>query len=132
MGAVSFQPPPAVVHVGASNWHRVSMSGVKVASGYQSDAPGAQQLVENSILTPTWQRSFGLPCPRPEYTTSFVPTVLQSALFMTYDEDDTAYRTLMFGGTAGVGADATFLQAQVDAAVATITVHYPDAGFPLG
>jgi len=132
MGAVSFQPPPTVVRCGNSNWHQVSMSGVKVASGYESNAPGAQQLVENSILTPTWQQSFGLPCPRPEYTTSFIPTVLRSALFMAYNEDDTAYHTLMFGGTAGVDTEEAFLQAQVDAAVANIKSHYPDAGFPLG
>ena len=107
------------------------MSGVKVASGYQSNAPGAQQLVENSILTPTWQESFGLPCARSEYTASFIPTVLRSALFMAYTEDDTAYHTLMFGGTAGIDAEAGFLQAQVDAAVATITSNYPGAGFDL-
>lgn len=132
MGAVSFQPPPTVLRCGNSNWHQVSMSGVKVASAYQSNAPGAQQLVKNSLLTPTWQETFGLPCPRPEYTTSFIPTVLRSALFMAYTEDDSAFHTLMFGGTAGIDTDAGFLTAQADAAVATITKHYPSAGFPLG
>lgn len=58
--------------------------------------------------------------------------MLRSALFMAYTEDDSAFHTLMFGGTAGIDTDAGFLTAQADAAVATITKHYPSAGFPLG
>lgn len=131
MSKVTFEPT-TLVRCGNSQWHQVTMSGVEVASAYQSDAPGARQLVQNSPLTADWRTAFGLPCPRPEYPTSFIPTTLSSSLFMTYSEDDAGYHTLMFGGTAGVDTEPGFLQAQVAAAASTIKAHYPDDGFPLG
>lgn len=128
MSKITFTPT-TTAHYGASQWHELTMSGVEVASAYQSDAAGAQRLVENSVLTPTWQSSFGLPCPRPNFAVSFIPTVLRSTLLMSYTEDADAFHTLMFGGTSGIDTAPEFLQAQVDAAVLAITTHYPSAGF---
>ncbi len=34
---------------------------------HESNAPNARRLVNNSILTPMWRRTFGLPHPRPDY-----------------------------------------------------------------
>jgi len=130
MSAITFTPT-ATVQYGSSRWHLLTMSGVEVASAYQSDAAGAERLVENSLLTPTWQSSFGLPCPRPNFATSFIPTVLRSTLLMSYSEDAEGYHTLMFGGTSSVDAPSAFLQAQVQAAVQAIEVYYPSAGFSL-
>jgi hypothetical protein len=106
------------------------MTGVQVASAYESDAPGAGKLVENSVLTDEWRRSFGEPSPKSGFPTSFIPTLLQSALIMAYWKDDTAFHTLMFGGTSLVGADAQFLLDQVKAAKVLIAGHYPGNGFP--
>jgi hypothetical protein len=123
--------PTATVTLGSSQWHVVSLSNVTVASTYQSDAKGAQQLQENSVLTSEWRDAFGHPCPRPDYTTSFIPTTLKATLFMSYSEDTDGFYTVMFGGTSGVKADPAFLAAQVKAAQETIVLNYPKAGFPL-
>jgi len=123
--------PTATVTLGSSQWHVVSMSNVTVASAYQSDAPGAQQLQENSLLTPQWRQAFGQPWPRPDHTTSFVPTKLQSTIFLSYSEDADGFYTLMFGGTSAMTADPAFLAAQVKAAQQTLVTNYPKAGFPL-
>jgi hypothetical protein len=128
MSKVTFSPIVTETH-GTSQWHRLTMSGVVVASAYESSAPGAERLVTNSALTPTWQSSFGLPCPRPGYSTSFIPTTLRSTLLMAYVEDDHGFHTLMFGGTAAVTTDASFLDAQVAAVTKTIVDRYPAAGF---
>jgi hypothetical protein len=129
MSKVTFEGPTPVV-LGTSTWHQVTMKGVVVASAYESDAPGARQLVENSLLTNEWRTSFGLPSPRADHTTSFIGTELESTVLMTYWQDDTGYHTLMFGGTCVVGVDPAFLGAQVAAAAAAITAHYPSRGFP--
>lgn len=121
--------PVATSTIGTTSWHTFTMSGVVVASCYQSSAPGAEQLVINSILTAEWRESFGEPCPRAEYTTSFIPTTLMASLTMAYWEDDTAYHTLVFGGTSGVATPAPFLAAQNAAAQAAIAAYYPGAGF---
>lgn len=128
MGAVTFTPTETIP-LGSTTWHCVTMSGVEVASAYQSDASGAAQLVENSLLTDEWRKSFGEPSPRPEYPTSFIPTKLQSTLLMTYWQDAAGFHTLMFGGTSGIDTDPAFLAAQVSAAKQTIVDHYPTAGF---
>jgi hypothetical protein len=130
MSKVKFTPT-ATTKIGTTQWHYLTMSGVQVASGYESDAPGAGKLVENSILTDEWRRSFGEPSPKPGYPTSFIPTVLQSTLVMAYWKDDTAFHTLMFGGTSGVGSDAAFLRDQIQGAKVLIGTRYPGSGFPI-
>lgn len=131
MGRIDFSPT-TVEAIGTTQWHHWTMSGVTVASVYESDAPAAAKLVENSILTPEWQKGFGLPCPRPDHTTSFVPTTLEAEAVMAYAEDAEGFHTLVFGGTAAVGGDPAFLAAQMEACRAVVTADYPDAGFAAG
>lgn len=118
--------------IGSSLWHSVTLSNVTVASAYQSNAPGAQQLVENSMLTPNWQKSFGTPCPRDGFPTSFIPTTLNSALFMAYSEDADGYHTVMIGGTTNpkFANSQPFLAAQMNAVKQALATSYPAAGFP--
>ena len=115
--------------IGASHWHSVTMSGIEVASCYESNVPGASKLVENTDAEAIWESTFGLPCPRPEFPVSFIPTKLIAGLNMTYWEDDAAYHTLVFGGTAGVGSDPAFLGDQMSAVAQLIEQSYPTAGF---
>ncbi len=118
------------VTIGNRQWHEVTIEGTEVASCYESDAPGAEKLVENSDVREVWQRSFGAPCPRPAYPRSFVPITVDAVVDMAYWEDDEAYHTVIFGGTANVRTDPKFLQLQLDATRAVIRSKYPDLGFP--
>ena len=127
-GAVTRLPTATI---GTSAWHESTMSGVEVVSGYQSDAPGAAQLEMNTLLTPFVQRNFGLPCPRPDHPTSFIPTTLVASQLMSYWQDDTAFHTLVFGGTSQVQTDPAFLDAQTAAVKTLMAASFADAGFPL-
>lgn len=115
--------------IGSSAWHHVTMSGIEVSTCYQSDARGAARLVENSVATDIWRDTFGLPCPLPDHPVSFVPTTLVAGLDMAYWRDDTAFHTLVFGGTANLGSDPAFLAAQVQASHDAIAKWYPSNGF---
>jgi hypothetical protein len=121
--------PVTTAVVGSTTWHRVGLTGVVVASCYQSDAPGSRQLADNSIITPHVRQSFGLPCPRPGYPTSFVPTTLHSVATMTYWRDDAGFHTLTLGGTCRTDSEPEFLADQRTAAEAVIAASYPDRGF---
>jgi hypothetical protein len=118
-----------VVPIGNSRWHEVELEGIEVASCYVSDAPGAGQLVGNTVLGEVWQRSFGLPSPDAGFPDSFVPTRVKAIVDMAYWEDEVAYHTAIFGGTASVRSDPAFLQAQLQVTKAVIAVDYPDLGF---
>ncbi len=115
--------------IGASEWHAVEMRNVEVASTYESGAKGAARLADNSVVDPIWRRSFGRPCPRPEWPESFIPTVLDAKLLIAYWEDDDAFHTVMFGGTSHAGGDQDFLAAQMEAVRAVIGRSYPRLGF---
>lgn len=123
--------PITTVTIGTSRWHATSLSGIEVATCYQSDAPGAATLIHNTIASGPWEQSYGTPCPRPEYPTSFIPNVLATEVRMSYWEDAVGFHTLVFGGTAGVRSDPVFLAAQVAAAETMIADFYPGNGFPL-
>jgi hypothetical protein len=119
-----------LITVGASRWHDVEVLGLEVASCYQSEGAGAGRLVDNSEATSMFRHSFGGPSPRRGWTTSFVPTTLDARLCMAYWEDEDAYHSLLFGGTAESRTNPLFLRAQVDAVRDLITDHYPTSGFP--
>jgi hypothetical protein len=125
MGQVGFSHR-GLVSIGRSKWHEVELQGVEVASCYV--APGGR-LVRNTILDGVWRASFGAPCPRTDWTTSFVPTVVDALVDMAYWEDEASYHTVLFGGTAARGADPRFLQAQLAATRAVIADRYPNLGF---
>ncbi|MEJ7584469.1 MAG: hypothetical protein WKF43_10385 [Acidimicrobiales bacterium] len=115
--------------VGASRWHHLRLSGVAVASCYEADRSCANRLERNTPLQTVWRHAFGMPHLRVCHPVSFVPTDVDAALDMAYWEDDTAYHTVMFGGTAQAGSDPGFLDAQVAATRAIIEEDYPALGF---
>ncbi len=115
-----------LVAIGRSHWHDVELSDVEVGSCYVTDA---DQLVRNTIIDSMWRKGFGAPCPRPEWPASFIPTKVNARVYMAYWEDDASYHTVLFGGTAAVGADPAFLATQLAAARTVIDAHYPDLGF---
>jgi hypothetical protein len=117
--------------VGSSSWHVVTVENLEFVSAYESDAPDAGKLELNSLLTGVWRRCYGPPTPRREWPESFVSTSMATHLLMSYWEDDEAFRTVMFGGSAQVGSDPAFLDAQMAANRAVIERTYPDLGFPL-
>lgn len=118
--------------IGDTLWHGASLGDVVCVSTYESDADGAERLVENSKIDDIWQRAFGLPNPQPGMAQSFVPTTLYAELYMAYQEDDVAYHTVICGGTANVGADERFIGAQMAAIRTVIENAYPTCGFPAG
>lgn len=121
----------APARVGSSLWHPISVGGVDSVSAYESGADGAAQLVPNSLLSGQWRRAFGLPNPHTDWPESFIGTTLEGKLYMAYWEDDEAFHTVMFGGTAGGAAPEPFLEAQLAAAHVVIERTYPTLGFAL-
>ncbi len=115
--------------VAGRRWRVVDLLGVEVASCYESDAPGARQLVSNTIITPLVREGFGHPDPRPGHPTSFVAQSLDATLYMAYVEDESSFHTLIFGGTAHAGQDRDLLAAQIAATTAVIDGYYADQGF---
>jgi hypothetical protein len=120
-----------LVTIGRSQWHEVELRGAEVASCYVSDAAGADRLVRNTIIDEMWRQSFGGPSPQVRLPTSFIPTVVDAIVDMAYWEDDASYHTVIFGGTAKVGSDPSFLPTQLLATKGVIAADYPDLGFPL-
>jgi hypothetical protein len=118
-----------LVKIGATKWHEVEINETEVASCYESDASGADKLQWNSDVWEAWRRSFGAPRPQPGFPTSFVPVLVDAVVDMSYWEDDEAYHTVIFGGTARSGTDPKFLEAQLQATRTVITSEYPDLGF---
>jgi hypothetical protein len=49
---------------------------------------------------------------------------------MCYWDDEEAYHTVIFGGTARTGSNPKFLAAQLGATQALIRSEYPHLGFP--
>jgi hypothetical protein len=119
--------PPA--RIGSTLWHGLTLSQVEVASCYESDSRGAGRLVRNTIVDDVWRRSFGLPNPQPEHSVSFIPTTIEAQVRMAYWEDERAFHTLIFGGTAAADADPAFLAAQMAAVESVIERGYPNRGF---
>ncbi len=119
-----------LVTVGTRRWHKVDVHNTKAASCYVAGGPGARQLVRNTVLEVTWRQSFGGPRPRPAQPTSFIPTVLDASVYMSYWEDDTSFHTVIFGGTIQAGKDPAFLGAQLAATEVVMAADYPDLGFP--
>lgn len=115
--------------IGSTRWHLARVGSVEFVSAYESDAPGATRLVDNSLLSPTWRRSYGEPEPRPGHSTSFPPTTLDAELYIAYWEDAESFHTVMFGGTAPAGADPDFLAVQMTACREVIERSYPTLGF---
>jgi hypothetical protein len=120
--------PP--VQIGQKRWHEVEIKETEVVSCYESDTPGAEKLQWNSDVWEAWRRSFGAPRPRPGHPTSFVPTLVDAVIDMCYWDDEEAYHTVIFGGTARTGSNPKFLAAQLGATQALIRSEYPHLGFP--
>ena len=121
---------PAPDRIGNTLWHTATIEKARCVSTYESNAPGAAQLVSNSDIDRVWRRAFGLPNPQANSPDSFVPTTLRAELHMAYAEDDDAYHTVICGGTALVSAEPEFLAVQMAAVRSVIEAGYPDAGFP--
>jgi hypothetical protein len=124
---VHVRPPE---RVGDSRWHGLTIDSVEVASTYESDLPGAERLVGNTVLAPIWRDSFGMPNPQPDRPDSFVATKLRASMWMAYREDADAYHTTIFGGTLNEGSDPAFLDVQLAAVRTVMERSYPEAGFP--
>ncbi len=117
--------------IGSSRWHRVGIGNVAFVSAYESDAPGSEDLTDNSLVSDAWRKAFGTPSPHPEYSQSFIPTRTDADMFISYWEDDEAFHTVIFGGTAPNGSDPAFLGRQMEEAGKVIKRGFPDLGFPL-
>jgi hypothetical protein len=115
--------------IGESSWHRVQLAGVDFVSAYESAAPGAEKLVDNSVISRVWRGAFGAPNPRPEFKQSFVPTTLDGDMYIAYWEDEAAFHTTIFGGTAPSGGDPEFLACQLAEAKKVIARSYESLGF---
>ena len=116
--------------IGATLWHPLVIDDVEVASAYESDAPGAARLVENSELDDIWRHAFGLPNPHPDWKESFIPTRLRASVWMAYWEDADAFHTTIFGGTLPKGGDQAFLDLQMRSVRTVIERSYQGLGFP--
>jgi hypothetical protein len=123
------------VEVGNRAWDLADIDGFSAVSAYQSDAEGAGKLTDNTPLTPLWRVTYGEPNPKPGHDVSFVPTSMRAQLYMAFTEDETMYRTYIFGGTVnkafGERDNAELLTRQLAACAQVITEHYPTLGFPL-
>ena len=121
------------VVIGRRSWDYTEIEEVEVVSAYESDTPSARRLVYNSILTPVWRRTFGLPCPRPDFPQSFISTKLRARIYMSFSEDEDSYHTVIFGGTVNKSFPALmnqrFLELQMQACRETIERHYAQLGF---
>jgi hypothetical protein len=115
--------------IGRSSWHRVRIEGVDFVSAYEADHPDAERLVHNSVLGRLWRKAFGQPKPHPDYRESFIGTTLDADMYIAHWEDDEAFHTTIFGGTAPTGGDPDFLARQLDAARAVIERSYGEIGF---
>lgn len=118
--------------IGQRSWDSIEIEDEAV-SAYESETPGARGLVYNSMLTPLWRRTFGLPCPRPDFQQSFISTKLRGRMYMSFSEDEDSYHTVIFGGTVNKSFPASlnerFLELQMQACRETIERHYPRLGF---
>lgn len=115
--------------VGDSDWHRVSIANIGFVSAYESNAHGAARLVRNSLVSDLWRKAFGQPSPHPDFRESFIPARLDADTYMAYWEDDEAFHTVLFGGTAPTGTDRRFLAGQMSGAAKVIKRFYPELGF---
>lgn len=115
--------------IGEGSWHRLRIDGPRFVSAYEADADGAEKLVRNSVLSGMWRKAFGIPNPRPEFPSSFIPTTLEADMYIAYWEDDEAFHTTIFGGTAPSGANPAFLERQMAAAKHVIAMNYRTLGF---
>ncbi len=118
--------------IGSSRWHRVSIGGVDFVSAYEADVHGSEALINNSVLSHLWRKAFGPPNPRPDFPASFIETSLNADMYMAYWEDEAAFHTVMFGGTAPSDSDPAFLEAQMTASAKVIGASYPALGFTAG
>jgi hypothetical protein len=120
--------------IGSRSWDLVRVDNVEVGSAYESDAPGARRLVNNTLLTPVWRRTFGLPHPRPDFPQSFIPTSMRALMYLSFSEDKDHYYTAIFGGTVNQSfpdaLNERFLDLQLKAGREVITRNYPNLGFP--
>jgi hypothetical protein len=121
--------------MGSKNWDFVEIEEVEVVSSYQSEAPGARKLINTSILTPIWRRTFGLPCPREDFPESFISTHIRARMYLSFSEDPETYYTTIFGGTVNKSFPAAlnerFLDLQMTACRQIIMRHYPHLGFAI-
>lgn len=135
-------PDPGVVctvldraTVGQSQWDTVDVDGFSAVSAYQSQAKGAAQLDDNTVLTPLWRATYGEPASQPGHDQSFLGTLMHARLYMAYREDADAFHTYFFGGTVNKAFDAAgnaqFLADQMTACAKVIADHYPTLGFSL-
>ncbi len=119
--------------IGQRMWDSIEIEEVEVVSAYESGTSGARRLVYNSILTPLWRRTFGLPCPRPDFPQSFISTKLRARIYMSFSEDEDSYHTVLFGGTVNKSFPESlnegFLELQMRACRQTIERHYAHLGF---
>jgi hypothetical protein len=115
--------------IGRTSWHRVRIDGVDFVSAYEADHAEAERLVHNSVLSRLWRKAFGQPKPCAGYDESFIGTMLDAEMYIAYWEDDEAFHTTIFGGTAPSGGDPGFLASQLVAARTVIERSYGAIGF---
>jgi hypothetical protein len=116
--------------IGETLWHHIVLDGMECVSTYESKHPAALKLVRNTIIDDVWRRSFGLPTPSENHDESFIPTRLRAQVDMAYWEDDDAFHTIIFGGTAPAPTDNMFLVDQLAATRKLIEGPYAKRGFP--
>jgi hypothetical protein len=121
--------PQLTIDIGGRRWHRLTLAGLQVVSCYQSNAPGAAVLVDNTPAAAVWREAFGQPCPRPNFDKSFVATDITATFEMACWEDANAFHTIFFGGTSGTSTAPGFIAAQLQATESVITNFYADRGF---
>jgi len=134
LSRVKAEIAPTRTRIGERHWDLLRLDGVEVVSAYESAAPHARRLVNNSLYTKLWQAYFGGAAPREGHEQSFPGASMQAALYMSYTEDDDFYRTVLFGGTVNTGFtagdNATLLDAELSAVRTVIEQHSTELGFP--
>jgi hypothetical protein len=91
------------IKIGNRYWDYAELNNFTTITAYQSEDD--DELVNNSKLSPIWRDCFGLPHPRKEFSESFFPTKMKTAMYMCFDERDDldlkekAYSTYVFGGS---------------------------------
>lgn len=115
--------------IGSNEWDLLTVGKVDVVSAY---APGGSgSLTDNSVLSPLWRQTFGLPAgPVDGGLQPFAKTEMRARMYVSFRREDGRYRTRIFGGTvSNLHDDEEFLGAQQAACRTVIETHFADLGF---